>query len=71
MEFANALADSFLEICANSKEGGQNEAIYESIQDIQEDIPDFEKKPSYGTISYCLSNFPNAKPGYTFSFPHR
>ncbi|XP_027074065.2 toMV susceptible protein tm-1(GCR26) isoform X1 [Coffea arabica] len=60
IEFANALADLFIEICHNSKDGG--ESVYESMKDIQEDHPVFEVKPTKGTISYCLSNFPNAKP---------
>ncbi|XP_071915489.1 toMV susceptible protein tm-1(GCR26)-like [Coffea arabica] len=60
IEFANALADLFIEICHNSKDGG--ESVYESMKDIQEDHPVSEVKPTKGTISYCLSNFPNAKP---------
>ncbi|CAI9110823.1 OLC1v1010912C1 [Oldenlandia corymbosa var. corymbosa] len=52
-EFANALVDSFLEICENSKDDRHGGASYESIRDIQDDVP---------SISYSLSNFPNAKP---------
>lgn len=62
-EFANALVDSFLEICTNSKHVGEHdEAVYESIKDIQEDSSVSELRPTSETISYSLSNFPNANP---------
>lgn len=63
-EFANALVDSFLDICRNSKHVGEHdEAVCESIEDTQEDSCVSELRPTSETISYSLSNFPNANPG--------
>ncbi|KAL2552829.1 hypothetical protein Fot_06448 [Forsythia ovata] len=64
LEFANALVDSFLEICTNDKGACSNQTNYESIQDIQKDnsVSEISTTQRNSTISYCLSNFPNAKP---------
>lgn len=67
-EFANALVDSFLEICPNSKYVGEHQAVYKSIRDIQGDTPVSEIRTTDGIIPYSLGNFPNANPGYVFSF---
>lgn len=62
LEFANALVDSFLEICTNNKGACSNQTSYESIQDIQKDTYVSETSTlRNSTVSYCLSNFPNAK----------
>ncbi|CAA2995414.1 Tm-1 [Olea europaea subsp. europaea] len=62
LEFANALVDSFLEICTNYKGACNNQTSYESIQDIQKDTSVSEISiRRNSTVSYCLSIFPNAK----------
>ncbi|KAI3450983.1 hypothetical protein Pfo_007648 [Paulownia fortunei] len=62
LEFANALVDSFLEICTDLK-GVRSEAIYESTQGSQDkaSAPEISFQ-SIIPISNSLSNFPDAKP---------
>lgn len=62
LEFAKALADSFLEIWRNSQHVGQHQATNELVRGIQADNSTSRLNSANGTISYCPSNFPNAKP---------
>ncbi|KAK6125674.1 hypothetical protein DH2020_040580 [Rehmannia glutinosa] len=57
LEFANALVDSFLEICTNFKDVN-SQAIHESIQGSQSKTSAPEISSSIMPISYSLSNFP-------------
>ncbi|KAK6150643.1 hypothetical protein DH2020_015575 [Rehmannia glutinosa] len=61
LEFANALVDSFLEICTNFKDVN-SQAIHESIQGSQSKTSAPEISSSIMPISHSLSNFPDAKP---------
>ncbi|KAK6150628.1 hypothetical protein DH2020_015560 [Rehmannia glutinosa] len=61
LEFANALVDSFLEICTNFKDVN-SQAIHESIQGSQSKTSAPEISSSIMPIPYSLSNFPDAKP---------
>ncbi|PIN15764.1 hypothetical protein CDL12_11573 [Handroanthus impetiginosus] len=62
LEFANALADTFLEIYTNLN-GASNQAFYESSQGIQNknSAPEISYR-SATPVSYSLSDFPDAKP---------
>ncbi|XP_057786761.1 toMV susceptible protein tm-1(GCR26) [Salvia miltiorrhiza] len=61
-EFANALVDSFLEICTNYKDITSH-PIHESIQGTQSKTSASEiSSQNIAPVSYSLSNFPDAKP---------
>lgn len=62
-EFAKALVDSFLEIHKKPNISIQKQNVIEPDQALQTN-KDFPKTPStsYKTVSYNLTNFPNAKP---------
>ncbi|KAA8531909.1 hypothetical protein F0562_006373 [Nyssa sinensis] len=59
-EFANELVNSFLEICKNYKGASDQQDFCKPNQDLQADS--VSKTSGYGTISYSLSDFPDAKP---------
>ncbi|XP_024977749.1 uncharacterized protein LOC112515272 isoform X2 [Cynara cardunculus var. scolymus] len=63
-EFAKALVDSFLEIHRKPKVSSQQQRVIEPEQGLQrnKDDPNMPTE-SYTTISYNLTNFPDAKPG--------
>ncbi|XP_024977748.1 uncharacterized protein LOC112515272 isoform X1 [Cynara cardunculus var. scolymus] len=62
-EFAKALVDSFLEIHRKPKVSSQQQRVIEPEQGLQrnKDDPNMPTE-SYTTISYNLTNFPDAKP---------
>ncbi|CAH9088687.1 unnamed protein product [Cuscuta epithymum] len=61
LEFANALVDSFLDICLKPKVVDTHQSSYESIQKpkLVDDQPKFS---SIENLYLCSSDFPNAKP---------
>ncbi|KAM7520164.1 hypothetical protein LguiB_019126 [Lonicera macranthoides] len=60
LEFANALVDSFLEICKTSKAPSGHQAIGEPKKDVQADNS-ASTMTGFGTVSYSLNDFPDAK----------
>lgn len=63
LEFANALVDSFLEICKTSEAPSGHQAIGEPKKDVQIDNC-ASTMTGFGTVSYSLNDFPEAKLGY-------
>ncbi|XAR73841.1 hypothetical protein NMG60_11007944 [Bertholletia excelsa] len=59
-EFVNELVDSFMEICKNHK--GTSDQSVETHHDLQEGSASKMSTSGYDTISYSLSDFPDAKP---------
>lgn len=67
-EFAKALVDSFLEIHKKPSVSSQKERVIEPDQRLQKNMDDSSiPSKSYVTVSYNLTNFPDAKPGNRYS----
>ncbi|XP_022775334.1 uncharacterized protein LOC111317197 [Durio zibethinus] len=63
-EFANALVDSFMEICSKNRPDSSlpQVASCESSQDLQKDRDYNVNSSSSGILTYSPSNFPDARP---------
>lgn len=65
-EFAEALVDSFMEICSKNPTDSSllQVASCESSQDLQKGHDYNVNSSSSGTLAYSPSNFPDARPGW-------
>ena len=65
-EFANALVDSFMEICSKNPTDSSlpRVASCESSQDLQRDCDYNVNSSSSGIRTYSPSSFPDARPGW-------
>ena len=67
-EFVNEVVSSFLEICSDSSGTIDQQTSVKPNLDLKKGSASAMSASGHGTISYSLSNFPNAKPGYNMLY---
>ena len=68
LEFVNEVVDSFIQICKDSEGTRDFQAFVDPKTDLPERSVSEMNASCQGTISYSLSDYPNAKPGQYISF---